>query len=305
VDERVWVEAGEGVAAAAVADLSSAIRLRLSGWSVEPRPEGLAAAGGAWVVRLRLADAALVLDVVEPRGADVVTGERLPGETGGVEQARHGAVVVALAVSLGRPEPARSVQTRAEDPKVAEPAVAPPTPKKTGRSTTIVEAGVAPGVTVGTGDGGAVFGVAVGARVFVAGDLAVEAGARISMAWEGAARGDTARVADRAFWLGPAYRLRPARMVGIDLGVALQYTWPVTDIPTDSRFSVSEGSPAARFSPRVSVRGTWRFVDHVAVTLSAAAVPTFSRRTYRIRGDEAVDLGYATVDALAGVDACF
>jgi hypothetical protein len=69
VDERVWIEAGYGVAAATVADLSSAIRLRLPGWSVEPRPEGLAAAeDGAWVVRLRAAEAALLLDVVDPDG---------------------------------------------------------------------------------------------------------------------------------------------------------------------------------------------------------------------------------------------
>jgi hypothetical protein len=143
--------------------------------------------------------------------------------------------------------------------------------------------------------------LAVEARYSPGGTASARVGAKLAGGFELGSGGTTASIADRAFWIGAGYRTLWGTL-GLDVGLALQYTVPVIDVDGEGEAHVADASMASRFGARFGAGGVFAVHRHLALRLGAASTIAFEEREFPKDGREFVELGAVTLDVLAGAE---
>ena len=137
-------------------------------------------------------------------------------------------------------------------------------------------------------------------RRFVAPGTAVELGAKLTGEYSAAVEGQDVEVADCALFAGAAYEAWLSPRVAVDLGAALQYTYPVVDIDGEGPVSHLDTPTSMRLAVRASAGLVWSPSEHLTLGLSAAMAFSFREREYvDDAGNEVLGLG-TILDLSAG-----
>jgi len=295
-------------------DLATALRLRLGDGAVEVASDETP---DAPELRVRSSAGPQPSLRVE-RGGEALTDIPLSADRP-EDACRRAAVVIALLAAPGSPPstpPAASIVATAPAPAPgASPPPSPPVPDASGSrpvASSTGPAGPSPATaraTVGGGLGAAVAAEAgmaataltLNGRWFVAGGAGLQIGAKLAGGFEQTAPGLRATVSDRALWAGACYRTWWSTL-GLDLGLALQYTLPVVDVDGEDGASVSDASITSRLGLRASAQGLWAIQRHLALALSVGATASFEEREFQRDGHDFMELGTTTLDVLGGAE---
>lgn len=304
--KTVWVDMRQAQPTYSASEFTKALRLRLPEWEVRTLPAGSPADGCPGnspedvVVAIRTDEKGRsVLAVTACDDGAVRLTEPLDTNGSEADALRQAAVLVSMTVTAP-PEDA------SESPATAAPTK---TPSPFERSRTTATIGLLPGFTVApkarevafTGSGE--LGALLVNRVWI------KAGVDASTPFVGKAvkknenvdEGIDVAVTDIGFWLGVAYRFVLSRRWYLEAGAAGRYTHAMTRDLTESKFAVEEVTPAARGAAVAWVAGGFAIGRMLAVCLSIRPAVTFGERSYNVRGEEAVTLGYATLNVGVGV----
>jgi len=192
---------------------------------------------------------------------------------------------------------------------------APPDPPRAPPAPTAIAAAKpepAPDTTVHVGAGaavapelpGATFALVVDVRWFAWQNIHLNGGGKLAGAFENEQGGQTVSAADRGFWLGAGYR-RDLSRAFIDVALAGQYTLPFLEAGDDSMGDPTEDSKASRFSLRAAAQLGWRFDPSLAAVLATAASMSFVERDVSLAGRDALEIGTAVFDVVAGFEVGF
>ena len=284
------------------ADLAAAVRLRLGDGAVEVATDATPDAPAFLVRSLDGADRGLRVERAGQSVADIPLAPEQP------EQAcRRAAVVIAM---LAGPEPSMPPDPARVPAPAPAPAPSRPAAAAGARRATRAEAaptqaswsvggGIGAAVAAEAGKGATV--LALQARWFFAGGAGLQVGVKLAGGFEEQAPALRATVSDRALWLGASYRTWWAP-VGLDVGLALQYTLPVVDVDGLAEAGVSDASRASRVGLRASADALWSLQRHLALTLGVGVTASFEEREFARDGQDFIELGTTTIDLLGGAE---
>jgi hypothetical protein len=303
----VWVDMTRANPKYRRRDFEKALRLRLPGWDVReapPRDQGPICRG------TRFRDASVLLwsdgghtrlEVVGCADGSTRLEETIDDGAPTEDALRQAAALVRMALAA-QPEKAP-----------------PPGPQKTAeplprghfdRTRVMATLGLAPGLTAAPTAGRVVFTGSVDIGVLFINDIWVAFGADLSTSYAGKAvkknqtpsEGTEVGVTDFGFWLGLSYRFDLGERWYIDAGLAGRYTHSAVRDRSEDKYEVTEETPSARGSVVGIARAGVMLTRFLAVFIALEPAVSFGRRIYKVRGEEAVNLGLATIGAgLGGV----
>jgi hypothetical protein len=174
------------------------------------------------------------------------------------------------------------------------------------RRRTVGTLGLLPGTTIAPKNRDAVFTGTTDVGVLFLNGLWIKGGADLSSRHTGLAvkkneeEGTEVGVTDFAFWLGLSYRPDWGRRFYAELGLAGKYTHAVTKDLTENKHNVEETDPAARGSVLAALGVGVVMVRFFALVFKVSPAVSFGERAYKLRGEEAVNLGRASLGISVG-----
>ncbi|HEY6098009.1 MAG TPA: hypothetical protein VIW03_01175, partial [Anaeromyxobacter sp.] len=158
------------------------------------------------------------------------------------------------------------------------------------------------GLAFAPGDGGVspAEALTLRARRYLWPGVALELGAKLSGQYDAEVAGQSVALADRSLFAGLAYEAWLSRWLAVDLGGAIQYTYPLVDVDAGPVTRL-EAPASTRLAVRTGVGLVFVPADHLTVSVSATTSFSFREREYTDgTGREVLDLGAMILDVAAG-----